>query len=316
MTSEELDEIMGLPKGTCYEKIGVKERYWISDETSSQMGAIASLEALDRAKLKASEVDVIVSTCGVNEQPIPTGGCLLSEKLGLQERNIPCFDVGSSCMSFLQGLDIVSYMIEYGRYNTALICSSEVNSVGINYNDLKSCPLFGDGASAMVVAKDEYGESGIIHSHIETYSGGAHLSEIRAGGNKLPAMRYNKDNHNDYVYELHGRDMGDFIFKKMDGFIERALKPLKMNFNQLIHDCSVVIPHQVSPKFMETCKKKFMIPESKFLNLTQNFGNMLSASIPLGFDEVINNRKIMRGEHILCFGGGSGITLGLMYLQY
>lgn len=313
--AEELDKILGVEIGTVYKTTGVQTRYWINGESSSEMGAYASLQALEKANMNPNDLDVIVSTCGVNEQLIPTGSCLLSEKLGLQNTHIPCFDVNSSCMSFLQGLDVVSYMVDKGRYNNALICSSDITSEGINFKDLKSCPLFGDGASAIIISKDESNNSGIITSHSETYSKGAHFSEIRGGGNKLHPMKYNRDNHYEYIYELHGTDMGKLVFKECEDFLDRAFKKIDKNLEQVVDDVSVVVPHQVSPSFIRLLTRKLHL-EEKVLDLTSSYGNMLSVSIPLGIDYAIKNEKIKRGERMLIFGGGSGISLGTMYLKY
>jgi 3-oxoacyl-[acyl-carrier-protein] synthase III len=313
--SEELDKIMGLSKGACYNSTKVQTRYWIEDETCSQMGGYASQQALDKAGMKPSDLDVIVSTCGVNEQPIPTGACLLSEKLGLNKTHIPGFDVNSSCMSFLQGLDVVSYMINHGRYNNALICSSDITSGGINYGDIKSCPLFGDGASAMIITKDNTNMSGIITSNSETYSKGSHFSEIRGGGNKLHPITYNSKNHNDFIYELHGTEMAKLVFKEADGFLNRTFDKINMDFKEVVDDVSVVIPHQVSPAFVKLLGRRLNLGD-KLLDLTPSFGNMLSVSVPLGIDEAISSNRIKRGDRFLIFGGGSGISLGTMYLQY
>jgi 3-oxoacyl-[acyl-carrier-protein] synthase-3 len=148
-------------------------------------------------------------------------------------------------MSFLQGLDVVSYMIQSGRYENGLICSSDITSGGINYSDEKSCPLFGDGASAMVIQKDSSGKSGIITSHSETFSRGSHFSEIRGGGSRLHPIRYNEKNHGEFLYELHGTDMARLVFQEVDGFFERAFNPIGMDLESVVKDVSGIAMHQV-----------------------------------------------------------------------
>ncbi|MFH1174170.1 MAG: 3-oxoacyl-[acyl-carrier-protein] synthase III C-terminal domain-containing protein [archaeon] len=314
--ADELDRILDVPNGTCLQSTGVSTRYWVEDETSSEMAELASRQALERAGLHPEDLDVIVSTNGVNQQPIPTGGCLLSEQLGLQKTHIPCFDINSSCMSFLQGLDTISYMLEHGRYTTALVCSSDITSVGINRKDIKSAPLFGDGAAALVLRKDETGSSGIYLSHIETFSRGAHLSEIRGGGNKLTAMEYSNETHDNFVYELHGTAMGRVVFEECKGFFARALKDHHIALKEIVEEVKAIIPHQVSPSFIDLLKRRMNFPNDKLLDLTRTFGNMLSVSIPLGIDEAISTHRVQRGDSMLLSGGGSGISLGMMYLRY
>lgn len=314
--AEDLDDIMHLSKGTSFKATGVQTRYWYQNETTPEMGKYASLQAIERANLRPEDIDIIVSTNGVNAQPVPTGACLLSEQLGLQNTRIPAFDVGSSCMSFLQGLDVVSYMIESGRYDTALICSSDITSVALDFNDVKSAPLLGDGAAAMVVSRDISGESGIYVSHKETFSKGAQFSVIKGGGSLYPPYNYSEETKDNYLYKLQGSKMGKLVFGEVDGFFKRSLENTDMSLRDVVKDVKAIVPHQVSPSFIRLLKAKLRFPTDKVINLTKDYGNMLSASVPLGIDEAIVSGKVTRGDTMLISGGGSGISLGMMYLRY
>jgi 3-oxoacyl-[acyl-carrier-protein] synthase-3 len=167
----------------------------------------------------------------------------------------------------------------------------------------------------MVIQKSRDGTSRIITSHSETFSRGSHFSEIRGGGNKLHPIKYTEKNHRDFLYELHGRDMGRLVFQELDGFLFRAFSPIGMKAEEVIEDVSGVAMHQVSPSFVRLLRKRLNLGD-KVIDCTSSYGNMLSVSVPLMIDELITSWKVSRGDRILIFGGGSGITLGTMYLQY
>lgn len=316
ITSEEIDKRLNLPEGSVEKISGVKERFFVNSESATEMGYHAAMEALEIAGLSPTDLDCIVSTCGVNEQPIPTSSCLISEKLGLQNRHTPCVDVNSSCMSFLAGLDTVSYQIDAGRYQNVLLVSSDITSEGVNWSDVKSSSLFGDGASAVVAGRDNSNESFIIMANTETYSRGAHLSEIKGGGNKLHPLNFCKENAQQFMYKLQGPDMLKLVFEEMEDFFKRTKEKFDLWIHDMIKDSKVVIPHQVSPKFVSILQKALNIPDEKMINLVRYFGNMLSVSLPLGLDEAIKSGRLKRGDRFLIFGGGSGISLGMLYAKY
>ncbi|MDF2658838.1 MAG: beta-ketoacyl-ACP synthase [Paenibacillus sp.] len=97
-------------------KTKVTERYFIEDETASQMGAKAAYAALEAAGLAFADIDCLVCASGTMEQPIPCTAALIQEAMGQQQSGVPAFDINSTCLGFVAGLDVMSYMVAAGRY--------------------------------------------------------------------------------------------------------------------------------------------------------------------------------------------------------
>ena len=154
-------------------------------------------KAVEDAKLTWDDIDCIICGSGTIQQAIPSTASLIQEQLGLQHSGIPCFDINSTCLSFITALDTISYAIECGRYKNVVIISSEISSVGLNWGQNESSILFGDGAAAVVITKGDHSSS-IIASHMETYSSGAHLSEIRGGGTMIHPREYSEERKEDF----------------------------------------------------------------------------------------------------------------------
>ena len=168
--STELDQQLGLEEGSVQKKSGLISRHFaVQHETTSYMGAQAALRAIEHAGITLQDIDVIISACGADEQGIPCTAALIQKQLRLEHSGIPCFDINSTCLSFLSALDTISYAIDAGRYKRALIVSSELPSRGLNWHDMETCTIFGDGAAACVLEKSIH-SSRIIAAHmIRTY---------------------------------------------------------------------------------------------------------------------------------------------------
>ena len=185
--SYELDEKYGHPVGTFESKSGVQSRYYISgEETAAKLGAKSAVQAFKKAGLKIGDVDLILGASGTAEQAIPCTSALIQKELGLDKSGIPCFDVNATCLSFLTAYNTACALIHAGQVSRVLIVSSEIASVGINYENVEAASLFGDGAVSVIVQKNEVSdERGLLGFHMETYSEFSDCCEIQGGGTKL-----------------------------------------------------------------------------------------------------------------------------------
>ena len=180
--AEEFDKIFNLEKGWTFKKSGVRQRHYVTDETQVDMAVYATQEAIKKAGIEKETIECIVFSGGVCQQLIPCTASLIQRALGLGDSGIPCFDINSTCLSFVTALDTVSFMIECGKYKRVLVVSSDIASVGIDYADPKSCILFGDGAGAVIVDKaDENCSSKILTYNFKTYGNGADHACIKGG---------------------------------------------------------------------------------------------------------------------------------------
>ena len=135
--SDFFDKKFNLESGWTKEKSGVVSRHYISDETQAIMAKNAALDACQNANIELNEIDCIVSACGVMQQLIPCTASLIQRELGLENSGIPCFDINSTCLSFVTAFDVVSSLVETGRYKNVLIVSSDAASTGFDKEDLK-----------------------------------------------------------------------------------------------------------------------------------------------------------------------------------
>lgn len=313
---EEVDRIIGKKIGWTSDYVGVKERRYVNEEeTVSYMAKEAILECLDDANIDLSEVDLICYGGASGEQVIPSTACLIQRQLGLEDSGISCFDINSTCLSFVSALDTVSYMIEAGRYKTAIIVASEIASKAINSKQPESFALFGDGAVAIVVRKtSEADKSRIITARHETYSSGADFCKIVGGGSGLvPTVKtLTKETEDLFKFDMDGLNVFKLSARKMPIFIERLFTGLEMELS----DIDIICPHQASKTAMKLIRKKLRIPEEKFISIIENRGNMISASIPMALYEGIKSERIKRGNKVMLIGTSAGLSIGSVVFIY
>ncbi|RUL48200.1 beta-ketoacyl-ACP synthase III [Lysinibacillus antri] len=310
--SHEIDELLGVTNGWVEQKSGVVVRSFVEQETASEMAAYAANDAIKASGLQKTDIDCIVSVSGTMEQPIPCNAALIQQQLGLNDSKIPCFDINSTCLSFVTGFDTISYLVHCGRYKNVLLVSSEVASVGLDWDKKENVILFGDGAAAVVLTKTPENEpSKVLCGHMETFSDGAHFTEIRGGGTKLHPNNPN-GKKDDFLFDMNGKSVFKLSSRNIAAFLEKLLAASDCTMN----DIDLVVPHQASGMAMRILRNKLGIEERKFMNIIHNHGNTIAASIPMALHEAIMQNKIQRGNKIMLIGTSAGLSIGGVVFEY
>ncbi len=312
VTSASLDERYGRAAGSSAARSGVEARHYAGPgETSSIMAARALGQALEASGLAGSGLDLIIATSAVPEQPMPTNAVLVQRALGLEESGIPCFDINASCLGFLHALEMATLGIAAGRYHRVGIVASEVASKGLDPSDLETSSLFGDGAAAAVLG-DASDDSGAIDAlRCATYSGGAYLCQMAAGGS-----RYNivtpPPSPQDYLFRMDGRAVFRMAAERLPQFISEVLAEAACTPDEI----DLVIPHQASGLGMRYLRERLGFPASKIVDILAERGNQVSASMPSALHEAVSSGRLLRGQRALLLGTAAGLTLGAAVLRF
>lgn len=280
----------------------------VSGETQLDMAEIACRRALESAGISIEEIDLIVSASAVGVQPIPCTAALIHERIAMG-LSIPAMDINTTCTSFISALDTVSYMVAAGRYRQVLIVSSEVGSLGLNPKQKESFELFADGAAAFVFsATDE--DRGVLYALQETWSEGAHTTEIRGGLTGFHPKHYSEETKEEYMFDMEGKKILLFSLKRLPAF----LKKFEMQSGLLIDDVDMFIPHQAS-RALELAMRKLGIAEEKYINLVTEYGNMVSVSVPFTLCKALEDKRVKSGDKLVLFGTAAGLTINLLVLK-
>lgn len=312
VTSASLDAQYGRPAGATERLGGVRHRHFAAaHETSTFMAAQALQQALTTAGLAASELDVLLATSVLPEQPMPTNAVLVHRAVGLRAQ-ATCFDINGSCLGFLHALETASAGLATGRYAYAAIVASEVASKGLNWDNSETSALFGDGAAAVVLGPAlPPDESKILGISFETHSHGAELCQIAAGG-----TRYNvvtpPPSPEDYLFRMDGPGVFRLASGVFPAFLDRLLHAT--GYPREAIDC--LIPHQASYLGLRFLTQRLGLDPERVVQILPTHGNQVSVSLPSTLHAAISSGRLRRGQLGLLLGTGAGISLGAALLRY
>ena len=296
-----------LPKNTVELKGQV--RYRISEGESQISLAVSACEkALKNANITINDIDCIVSASAVGIQPIPCTAALIHEKIA-KGTSIPALDINTTCTSFITALDTMSYLVEAGRYERVLIVSCDVASKALNPKQKESFQLFSDGAAAFVIEKTEK-QIGVIDAIQKTWSEGAHSTEIRGGLSNFHPKNYSEMTKEEYMFDMNGKTVLSLSISKIPELMKNFLK----NNGMKVSDIDMTVPHQASVA-MPLVMQKLGIEKDKFLDEVKEFGNMVSASVPITLVHGLENGRIKSGNTILLIGTAAGLTTNMMLIK-
>ena len=285
-------------------KTGVKERR-ISKIDVDQMGAIAAAEALNNK----DEPDLIINASGVPKQTIPDTSVFFQRELGI--KNVPCFSIHGTCLSFLIALNNARALINSNIYKKILIISSDRGSIGRNPNEPESAALLGDGAAAILVEKEDTSTNSFHYWKMNTWSSDAELTEVRGGGTFKHPLDKNTE-LNDNLFTMDGPAIYKSARKKAYKMVLDTFK--KTNFNK--EDVSWVIPHQASLKAINAYHEYGKFEKDRIINIVSKTGNCVAASMPMALVTAIKDGRVKRGDLLFFIGTGAGLSMACALVTY
>jgi 3-oxoacyl-[acyl-carrier-protein] synthase-3 len=311
LRNEDTEAQFGMEPGWILAKQGVRERRVVDDETASEMGAHAAREAIEEAGWTLQDVDLFLNASGTAEQSVPDGGPLLQRALGLEDSGVPCFTVHATCLSFLVALDLASSLLATGRYRNIVIVSSDISSCATDTPNIEVASLFGDAAAAVAVTRTPEGEtSALLAARLRTWSSGANFTRILGGG-----TRYHPNRAGATPDENRFQMEGIRVYRMARTRAPELLEELWPGITTDSGDISLVIPHQASKLALDALSL-VDLPQEKIVRTLEFAGNCIAASLPLTLHHAVRQGRVHRGEKILFFGTGAGLSIGGIVLRY
>lgn len=314
VTNHELATLMETSHEWIVERTGIEERRWVSDgQTNAQMSTFACAQALERAKLEARDIDMIVYATLSPDYNFPGTGVFVQRALGLKD--IPCIDIRQQCTGFIYGLSIADSFIRSGQYKNVLVIGSEIHSSGLDVTTRGRdvAVLFGDGAGAAVVGRAVDDQHMILSSHLH-----ADGSEAEILWTEFPASCHNPRITVEAMDEAKHfpRMVGKKVFKHAVTRMPQAIMEGMVANGVQLKDIDMVIPHQANLRINQMVAQMIGLPADKMHNNIQKYGNTTAASIPLCMSEAIELGKIQPGNLVCLVAFGAGLTWGSVFLRY
>jgi len=310
LTNEDLSKIVETSDEWITTRTGIKTRHIAEDnETTASLATEAAIKALQAANLKPEDLELIIVGTITPEMVFPSTACFVQKNIGAY--NAWAFDLSAACSGFVYNVSIAEQFIKSGRHKNALVIGAETLSKITDYKDRTSCILFGDGAGAAVIERSNDGTKGIIYSNASSDGSGWESLNCQAYGSIYPADKPLDDPDKIYMH-ISGREVYQLAVRRIVEMVEDCMEKC----NLTVDDLSMVIPHQMNARIIESSAKRLKLPPEKvFINIAE-YGNTSSASIPIALDEYARSGKLKKGDIVILVAFGAGLTWGANVIQF
>jgi len=318
VTNDDLSKVMDTNDEWIQERTGIKERRHVikGEDTTMTMGVKAAKIAIERAGIDKDDIDFIVFATLSPDYYFPGPGVLVQRDLGI--KTIGALDVRNQCSGFVYAISVADQYIKTGMYKNVLVIGSEVHSTGLDFTTRGRgvTVIFGDGAGAAVLSREEDTSKGILSTHL--HSEGQHaeeLSLIAPGmGTRWITDIIKENDPNDQSYYPHMN--GQFVFKNaVVRFSEVIMEGLMAN-GLSKEDIDLLVPHQANLRISQFIQRKFGLGDDQVFNNIMKYGNTTAASIPIALTEAWEQGRVKEGDLVVLAAFGSGFTWGSVIIKW
>jgi len=293
-----------------FSRTGIRERRFCrEDQATSDLATIAAQNALQSAGVAAEEIDCIILGTSTPDMVLPSTACIVQKNIGA--KNAFAFDINAVCTSFVYAMEIADSFIASGRYKNVLAIGADTYSKILDFEDKNTCPLFGDGAGAVVLRASDTPGKGILSTYMRSDGNGWPLIQVPSSGSRKPvtaATAAAREN----TFKMAGKQVYVFATEVIPEIITELCKKAGVSAS----DVTYIIPHQANIRMIEFIAKKFGYPMDRFLLNLDRCGNTSAASVALAMSENLNNGVIKPGDLVLTMGFGGGLSWGGLLLQF
>lgn len=308
LTNEELSKMVDTTDEWIMTRIGIKERHIIKEEgkATSDIGAQAVMGLLEKTGTKPEEIDLLICATVTPDMQFPATANIISDKVGI--KNGFSFDLNAGCSGFIFALTTASKFVETGNFKKVIVVGAEKMSSIVDYTDRATCPIFGDGAAAVLLEPNEDG-FGVVDTMMHTDGvGRIHLHQ-KAGGSLKPASHATVDAREHFIYQ-EGQPVFKWAVSKMADVSVEMMK----KHNLTADDIAYLVPHQANNRIIEAVAHRMELDPAKVMINIERFGNTTSATIPLCIWEWEKNLK--KGDNLILSAFGAGFTWGAILLKW
>ncbi|HMF54967.1 MAG TPA: beta-ketoacyl-ACP synthase III [Pyrinomonadaceae bacterium] len=309
LTNADLEKMVETSDEWITKRVGIKQRRKAAPgEYTSLFAVRAARQAIERARIDPSEIDLLLCATVTPDQILPATGCLIQAELGAN--NAAAMDIVAACSGFLYGLTLANTMIRTGQSRYALVIGAEILTQYVDYTDRSTCVIFGDGAGAAILGPVE-AERGILATRIKSDGRFAEQLYSPGGGTRMPPTAETLAT-GQHFFKMRGNELFKVAVRSMTDISREVLEEAGMKAD----DVSLFIPHQANQRITDAVASKLGVDDSRIYSNIAMHGNTSSASIPIALDECVEAGRIKQSDLVLLASFGGGATWGGVLLRW
>ena len=309
LNNEELSRMVDTNDEWIMTRVGIKERRILTEEGlgTSYMARKAVKMVINKTGVDPDTIDALILSTSTADYKFPSTASIVLGKVGL--KNAFAFDFWGACCGFLYALDNAACLIESGRYKKIIVVGADKMSSMVDYTDRATCPLFGDGAGAVLVEATEEENVGYMDSYFRTDGKGLPFLHMKAGGSVCPASHFTVDHRLHYLYQ-EGRTVFRYAVTSMSD--DCALIAERNGLNK--DNITWVIPHQANMRIIEAVAKRLELPLEQVMVNIEHYGNTSAGTIHLALWDY--ESRLRKGDNLIMTAFGAGFVHGASYLKW
>lgn len=300
LDNETISKIVDTDNEWIVSRTGINTRYVSTHETITDLSVEAAKKALEKSGILAKDLDLIICSTMKGDYACPSLACLVQRDIGAI---CPAVDLNAACTGFIYGLDMADAYISSGKAETILVIGAEMMTRHLDWEDRSTCVLFGDGAGAVVLKKGR----GLKSIKI-TAKGDDNLLVI---GNTFCKSPFGKQIDKDPHFKMKGTEVYRFAITS----VLRDVKDVMEQAGVTVEDVKMLVPHQANLRVFQAVKDKLGFKDDQLALGIDHYGNTSSASIPLLFDELIEEGRLKPKDIVVMTAFGGGLTTGACVIE-
>lgn len=309
VTNQDIAKTLNTSDDWIESRTGIRERRFAAEqETTASMAIAAARQALDRAHIVPSAVDLVIVATLSPEHIFPSTASIVQDAIGASHAG--AFDLSAACSGFIYGFAMASAMIESGAARVVLVIGADTVSRFLDDEDRSVYPLFGDGAGAVVLEAHNT-PGGVLATVLGSDGSGAEHLGIFGGGSKFPASQQTLDDRLHYM-KMNGREVYRFATRVMGKVSKQACEKAGVELNQI----DLFIPHQANIRIIKSASKYLNIGDDKVFTNLERYGNTSAASVPIALCEAIEQERVKTSDKIVMVGFGGGLSWGATVVKW
>jgi len=305
MTNADFEKIIDTTDEWITKRTGIKERRIAEDhEASSDLGAKAAEQAIERSGLAKEDIDMVIcATVTPDYLCMPSTACLIASKIGLPP--VMAHDISAACTGFVYAVSIAKAFIESGMKKNVLIVGAEKYTSILNYEDRGTCFIFGDGAGAAIISATDNISEAIVDVNCSSDGNYDDLIKTPGGGSKHPCSQEVLDQKLACI-QMKGNETFKLAVKTLTSDVEVMMEKHNIKKEDIKH----FIPHQANMRIIKAVGKALGLTDEQTVVTVDRYGNTSAASIPMAMNYAYEQGKIKKGDTVLFDAFGAGLTWG------
>jgi 3-oxoacyl-[acyl-carrier-protein] synthase-3 len=302
VSNDELAKTVDTSDEWIQQRTGIKQRYLVEDERTSDLAVGAAKEALEHAGISADDIDIIVLATTTPNDTFPSTASIVQKELGAF--NAFAFDVQAVCAGFVYALGVAESLLKIGQGKRALVIGAESFSKLLDWDDRTTCVLFGDGAGAVILeAAAPADDWGVLSSVLHTDGRYRDILYVDGGPSETGTVGH---------VRMKGQDVFKHAVEKLSSALDEALTKA----GKTSDDIDWLVPHQANLRIINGMQKKLGMDPQKVVRTVSEHANTSAASIPLALTAAVRDGRIQSG-HVLAFEAiGGGLSWGASIVRF